>query len=78
MVEETFILEKIASLDHNVINANDHKIDLNLKIIDREFIYGNIVVDKGCWTEPCFNKNVHINENSVIGAHSLVTKDTEK
>ena len=35
---------------YNVINANDHKIDLNLKIIDREFIYGNIVVDKGCWT----------------------------
>jgi len=65
---------------YNVINANDHKIDLNLKIIDREFIYGNIVVDKGCWTGAfvSIKKNVHINENSVIGAHSLVTKDTEK
>ena len=50
MVEETFILEDSIIGPYNVINANDHKIDLNLKIIDREFIYGNIVVDKGCWT----------------------------
>ena len=65
---------------YNVINANDHKIDLNLKIIDREFIYGDIVIDKGCWTGAfvSIKKDVHIKENSVIGAHSFVTKDTEK
>lgn len=65
---------------YNVINANDHKIDLNLKIIDREFIYGDIIIDKGCWTGAfvSIKKDVHIEENSVIGAHSFVTKDTEK
>lgn len=65
---------------YNVINANDHKTDLNLKIIHREFIYGDIVVDKGCWTGAfvSIKKGVHIEENSVIGAHSFVTKNTEK
>lgn len=65
---------------YNVLNANDHKIDLNLRIIDRQFIYGNILIDKGCWTGAfvSIKKDVHIEENSVIGAHSFVTKDTEK
>ena len=50
------------------------------KALDRQFIYGNIIVDKGCWTGAfvSIKKDVHIEENSVIGAHSFVTKDTEK
>ena len=65
---------------YNILNANDHKIDVNLKIIDREFIYGDIVIDKGCWTGAfvSIKKDVRLRENSVIGAHSFVTKDTEK
>ena len=38
------------------------------------------MIDKGCWTGAfvSIKKDVRLKENSVIGAHSFVTKDTEK
>ena len=65
---------------YNVVNANDHRILKNDKIIDRKFIYGDVIIEDDCWTGAFVSvtKNVTIKEGSVIGAHSYVNKSTEK
>ena len=65
---------------YNVINANDHRILMKDKIIDRKFIYGDVIIEDNCWTGAFTSiaKNVLIKEGSVIGAHSFVNKNTEK
>ena len=63
---------------NNIINANDHKISVKNKIIEREFEYGDVLIEDDCWTGAfvSIKKNVKIQKGSVIGAHSFVTKDT--
>ena len=63
---------------NNIINANDHKISLSDKIIDREFEYGDVIIEEDCWTGAfvSIKKNVKIQKGSIIGAHSFITKDT--
>lgn len=65
---------------YNIINANDHRIFIKDKIIDRKFIYGDVIIEDNCWTGAFTSiaKNVIIKEGSVIGAHSFVNKNTEK
>ena len=65
---------------HNIINANDHKIDKKLKIINREFLLGDVIIEEDSWTGAfvSIKKNVTISEGSVIGAHSFVTSNTLK
>jgi len=63
---------------YNIINANDHKIGLKNLIRDKEFIYGDVIIRENCWTGAftSIKKDVEIAKNSVIGAHSFVTKNT--
>jgi acetyltransferase-like isoleucine patch superfamily enzyme len=63
---------------YNVINANDHKIGKKNLIRDKEFIYGDVKIGKNCWTGAftSIKKNVEIANNSIIGAHSFVTRNT--
>jgi acetyltransferase-like isoleucine patch superfamily enzyme len=65
---------------YNVINANDHRILRKDKIINRKFVYGNVVMEDDCWTGAFVSvtKNVTIKKGSIIGAHSYVNKSTEK
>jgi acetyltransferase-like isoleucine patch superfamily enzyme len=65
---------------YNIINANDHKIDNKNKIINREFVHGDVVIEEDCWT-GAFVSVIHdtkIRKGSVIGAYSFVNKDTEE
>ena len=64
----------------NVINANDHKIGHDNQIIKRECIYGNIEIENDCWTGSYvgIKLNVSLKKGSVIGSHSLVTKNTHQ
>jgi len=65
---------------YNVINANDHKIDKKLKIIDRKFLLGDVIIEEDSWTAAfvSIKKNVTISEGSIIGAHSFVASNTLK
>ncbi len=65
---------------YNIINANDHKIGINNFIRNKEFDYGNIEIGNNVWTGAFISikKNVTIMDNSIIGAHSFVSKDTKK
>ena len=65
---------------YNVINANDHKIGSKNFIRDKEFIYGDVKIGNNVWIGAftSIKKGVEIKDNSVIGAHSFVTKDTEE
>lgn len=62
----------------NVMNANDHKVGSKDQIIKREFIYGDVKIEDDCWTGSFvgIKLNVVLKKGSVIGSHSLVTKDT--
>ena len=63
---------------YNIFNANDHKIDKNIEIREKEFIYGDIIIERDCWTggHVSIKKDVILGKGSVIGAHSFVTKNT--
>jgi len=65
---------------YNLINANDHRILKNDKIIDRKFIYGDIIIKDDCWTGAFVSiiLNVVVNKGSVIAAYSFVNKDTDE
>tara|TARA_B110000003_G_scaffold259727_1_gene279964 strand:- start:18 stop:635 length:618 start_codon:yes stop_codon:yes gene_type:complete len=73
-----FIGENSIIGPYNIFNANDHKIDKNIQIITKEFIYGDIIIESNCWTgaHVSIKKDVTLGKGSVIGAHSFVTKNT--
>ena len=73
-----FIGENSIIGPYNIFNANDHKIDKNIQIRKKEFIYGDIVIERDCWTggHVSIKKHVTLGKGSVIGAHSFVTKNT--
>lgn len=62
-----------------IINANEHVFKKNQLIKDQGFIHKRISVGNDCWfgANVAVNKGVTISSGSVIGAYSLVTKDTE-
>ena len=62
-----------------IINANDHIFKKNILIKEQGFIHKDIIIGNDCWfgANVAVNKGVKISSGSVIGAFSLVTKDTE-
>lgn len=63
-----------------IINANDHKFEGKDLIKNQGFVHKKIVIEDDCWfgANVVVNKGVIIKKGSVIGACSLVTKDTEE
>lgn len=65
---------------YNLINANDHYIKNKNRVIDRQFIHGDVLIEEDCWT-GAFVSIMHstkIKKGSVIGAYSFVNKDTDE
>ena len=63
-----------------IINANDHKFEGKELIRNQGFIHKKVVIEDDCWfgANVVVNKGVIIKKGSVVGACSLVTKDTEE
>ena len=61
------------------INANEHVFKKGVLIKDQGFIHKDIIIEDDCWfgTNVVINKGVTIKRGSVVGACSLVNKDTE-
>ncbi len=62
------------------INANKHQSKKNSYISDQGFEYGNVIIGDDCLlgVNVVVNKDVNIKQGSIIGANSVVTKDTEE
>ena len=63
-----------------IINANEHVFKKGKLIKDQGFIHKDVIIEDDCWfgANVVINKGVIIKTGSVVGALSLVTKDTEK
>ncbi len=64
---------------YNIINANDHSVKNRNKIINREFIHGDVEIEEDCWTGAFVSiiHNTKIKIGSVVGAYSFVNKNTD-
>jgi len=62
------------------INANEHKLRKNQYIRQQGFIHKPVIIEDDCMlgVNISVNKGVTIKKGSVIGANSVVTKDTEE
>lgn len=62
------------------INANEHVFKKGKLIKEQGFIHKDIIIEDDCWfgANTVVNKGVVIKSGSVIGAFSLVNKNTEK
>lgn len=62
------------------INANDHLFARNKTVREQGFMHAPVHIEEGCWTgaNVVINKGVRLAKGSVVGAHSVVTKDTEE
>jgi acetyltransferase-like isoleucine patch superfamily enzyme len=62
------------------INANDHLFSRNKSVREQGFMHAPVFIEEGCWTgaNVVINKGVRLAKGTVIGAHSVVTKDTEE
>ena len=61
------------------INANEHIFKKNKLINTQGFIHKDVIIEDDCWfgANVVINKGVNIKFGSVVGAQSLVNKDTE-
>lgn len=61
------------------INANDHLFARGKSVREQGFMHAPVIIEDGCWTaaDVVINKGVRLAEGTVIGALSVVTKDTE-
>ena len=62
-----------------IINANEHLFEKNKLIKLQGFVHKNVTIEDDCWfgANTVFNKGVTIKIGSVVGASSLINKDTE-
>jgi len=62
------------------INANEHKLQKDKYIRQQGFIHKPVTIEDDCMlgVNVSVNKGVVIRKGSVIGANSVVTKDTEE
>ena len=60
------------------INSNDHLSSKQWFIRDQGFIHAPVIIEDDCWigTNVSINKGVTLKQGSIIGANSVVTKDT--
>ena len=62
------------------INSNSHITKKNQNIRDQGFDLSPVTIEDDCWTgiNSVITKGVRLKKGSIIGANSVVTKDTEE
>ena len=62
------------------INANDHLFARDKPVREQGFVHAPVIIEDGCWlaANVVVNKGVRLARGTVVGAHSVVTKDTEE
>jgi acetyltransferase-like isoleucine patch superfamily enzyme len=62
------------------INANDHLFARDKPVREQGFTHAPVIIEDGCWlaANVVVNKGVRLARGTVVGAHSVVTKDTEE
>lgn len=62
------------------INANEHRFERNVPVRKQGFIHENIHIEDDCWlaANVVIMKGVRVRKGSVVGAGSVVTRDTEE
>ena len=63
-----------------IINANEHVFKKGKLIKEQGFIHKDVIIGNDCWfgANVVINKGVKIKNGTVIGALSLVNKDTDE
>lgn len=62
------------------INANDHLFARDKPVREQGFVHAPVIIEDGCWlaANVVVNKGVRLARGTIVGAHSVVTKDTEE
>jgi acetyltransferase-like isoleucine patch superfamily enzyme len=62
------------------INANDHLFARDKPVREQGFTHAPVIIEDGCWlaANVVINKGVRLARGTVVGAHSVVTKDTDE
>jgi acetyltransferase-like isoleucine patch superfamily enzyme len=61
------------------INSSEHLMSRDLSVRDQGFRHDPVILEEGCWlgADVVINKGVRLGRGTVVGAHAVVTKDTE-
>jgi acetyltransferase-like isoleucine patch superfamily enzyme len=62
------------------INANDHLFARDKPVREQGFTHAPVIIEDGCWlaANVVVNKGVRLARGTVVGAHSVVTRDTDE
>jgi acetyltransferase-like isoleucine patch superfamily enzyme len=77
---DVLIGENVLISTYVTINANEHKMAKNDIIKNQGYIHKPVIIEDDCLigAKVSINKNVTIKKGSIIGAGSVVTKDTKE